>query len=78
MEPLFDVVAAYGGAAATRRLSAPLADAIAISNQGAAMPKGCAGTERHTCSLAPLERWEDEKSPDTDDLVQIIGCGGGI
>src|SRR5215203_1328724 len=28
-------------------------------------------------SLAPLGRWEDERSPDDDDLVQIMLVAGG-
>jgi hypothetical protein len=27
-------------------------------------------------SLAPFERWEDERSPDDDDLVQIMLVAG--
>jgi hypothetical protein len=38
--------------------------------------EGCAGENGNGGMLAPLGRWRDERSPETDDLVQIMLVGG--
>lgn len=43
----------------------------------AAMLKAAQAQNSSNGMLAPLVRWEDERSPDTDDLVQIMLVAGG-
>ena len=49
---------------------------IELQGNLAAMLKA-AQTQPSTASLAPLGRWEDDRSPEIDDLVQIMLVAGG-
>jgi hypothetical protein len=51
---------------------------VKIELQGnlAAMLKAAQAQNSSNVMLAPLGRWEDERSPDTDDLVQIMLVAG--
>jgi hypothetical protein len=40
------------------------------------MLKAAQAQNSNNRKLAPLGRWEDERSPDTDDLVQIMLVAG--
>jgi hypothetical protein len=49
---------------------------IELQGNLAAMLKAAQAQSNNNGMLAPLGRWEDEKSPDTDDLVQIMLVAG--
>jgi hypothetical protein len=49
---------------------------IELQGNLAAMLKAAQAQNSNVGVLAPLGRWEDERSPDTDDLVQIMLVAG--
>ena len=49
---------------------------IELQGNLAAMLKAAQAQNSNNRKLAPLGRWEDERSPDTDDLVQIMLVAG--
>jgi hypothetical protein len=47
-----------------------------LAHNLAAMLKAAQAQNSNVGMLAPLGRWEDERSPDIDDLVQIVLVAG--